>query len=95
MSLGDELARVLDGEPTGLPCDALARLVHRRRALVLAALTGDPRFQHEGNTHGSRWRCAPIPLETRPIPSRGDPSVWASLDPSGVPLVGRRAESTA
>jgi hypothetical protein len=62
---------------------------------VLAALNADPRFQHEGNTHGSRWRRASMPLETRPIPFRGDPSLWASLDPSGVPIVGRRAEDAA
>jgi hypothetical protein len=95
VTLGDELARMLDREPTGLSCDALTRRVHRRRAIVLAALNADPRFLHEGNTHGSRWLRAPIPLETRPIPPRGDPRLWASLDPSGVPIIGRRAESAA
>ena len=95
MSLGDELAKVLDREPTALSCDALTRRVHRRRTVVLAALNADPRFQHEGNTHGSRWRRVPLPLETRPIPSRGEPSLRASLDPSGVPIVGRRAEDAA
>jgi hypothetical protein len=62
---------------------------------VLAALNADPRFQHEGNTHGSRWRHVPLPLETRPIPSRDDPRLWASLDPSGVPILGRRAQDAA
>jgi hypothetical protein len=95
MSLGDELAREIDREPVGLSCDALARRVHRRRAIVLAALNADPRFQHEGNTHGSRWRRAAVSLETRPIPSRDDPSLWASLDPSGIPIVGRGAESAS
>jgi hypothetical protein len=51
-----ELADVLAVEPLGLPLDALARRVRRRRVEVLAVLQADPRFTHSGQTRGSRWR---------------------------------------
>jgi hypothetical protein len=57
-ALADDLARVLDAEPLGLSCAELARRTRRRLADVLAALRGDPRFQHDGRGRGSRWRLA-------------------------------------
>jgi hypothetical protein len=55
-TLADDLAAMLATEPFGLSCDALALSVHRRRADVLAALRADPRFIHDGDRKGSRWR---------------------------------------
>jgi hypothetical protein len=57
-NLGDDLARVLDGEPAGLSCDALALRVHRRRRVVLATLRTDSRFERRGRGRGSRWLAA-------------------------------------
>jgi hypothetical protein len=53
--LGDVLAAVLDLEPAGLSCDALARRTNRRKAHVLATLRSDSRFEHRGQRRGSRW----------------------------------------
>jgi hypothetical protein len=47
---------VLADELDGLSTDALARLLHRRRADVLATLRRDRRFEHVGNGSASRWR---------------------------------------
>jgi hypothetical protein len=56
--LADNLVALLAAEPTGMPCDRLARRVRRRRHDVLAALHVDVRFEQEGRTHGSRWRLS-------------------------------------
>jgi hypothetical protein len=95
----DDLARVLAAEPVGSSCAALAGRVGRRWTTVQAALRGDARFAHEGRTRGSRWRLAET--DSREEMGRvregisGPPLPWVGLDPSGVPLVGRRAESTS
>jgi hypothetical protein len=92
--LASDLARLLDGEPFGLSGRELARRVRRRRVDVLAALRVDPRFEHSGRTHGSRWR-----LRRRAGPNGNrltrDDLPWAELDAAGVPVVGRGAESAA
>lgn len=86
--LGDDLARVLDGEPFGLPCEELARRVHRRFGDVRATLRADPRFVRFGRGRGSRWRLATgMPLST-PWARMGRVSrASPDLDPSGVPIV--------
>ena len=53
-----DIAAVLAAEPFGVSCDALAKRLHRRRPVVLAALRTDARFVHDGRTHGSRWRLS-------------------------------------
>jgi hypothetical protein len=91
--LVDDLAHVLSHQPQGLSCNELRTRLGRRRADVLAALRRDERFVHEGQTRASRWRLKTsvdgdgIGTEREAI---GVP--WAGLDPSGIPLVGRRAE---
>jgi hypothetical protein len=92
MTLADDLARVLDREPFGLPCHVLARRVHRRRAVVRAALDADERFEHDGRTHGSRWRVAASMVRGPNGNSAGPNERGApDLDASGVPLVHRTA----
>jgi hypothetical protein len=90
--LPDDLARVLDGEPFGLSCDGLAGRLHRRRAVVLAVLRDDPRFEQHGRAKGSRWRITPGETGGRTRTGAiGDAVPWVELDPSGVPLAGREA----
>jgi hypothetical protein len=92
--LADHLARVLSAEPFGLSCAALVARVQRRRGDVLRALRADGRFDHHGRTRGSRWRLAAQDRMGRNgARRRADAVPWAGLDPSGVPLVGRRPES--
>jgi hypothetical protein len=92
-ALGDELELVLVGEPVGLPCDELARLVHRRRRVVLATLRAQPRFVHEGRTRRSRWRVVAQEGRGRNGAGGGRNDLpWAGLDASGVPLAGRRPQ---
>lgn len=89
--LADDLARLLAAERDGLPCCELVRRVHRRRGTVLAALRSDPRFEHRGRTHESRWRLRRTPwggMGRKLLP-------WDGLDASGVPVVGRRAASAS
>jgi hypothetical protein len=92
--LADDLARVLRAEPLGLPCHVLARRVHRRRAVVRVTLRDDPRFEHYGRTHGSRWRLSvEMGRGRNGTGDRGSCLPWSGLDHSGVPLVGRAAET--
>ena len=95
VELADDLARVLDGEPLGLSCYELARRVQRRRADVLAELRADPRFEHEGDRRGSRWRLAPETARRTCWDGWG-PIVtgWGGLDPAGIPT-GRRSQEIA
>jgi hypothetical protein len=92
--LADDLARVLEGKPFGLSCDTLALRLRRRRGDVLAVLEADPRFEHYGHRRGSRWRIA---TEAPLLASRDGMGrillPWPDIDPSGVPVVGRGAES--
>ena len=95
-ALADDLRRVLADEPLGFSCDELARCVHRRRALVLAALRTDPRFEHDGRTRGSRWRLADQEGRGRNGTGTGRNDLpWPELDASGVPALVRRAENAA
>lgn len=92
-ALADDLAHVLDCEPLGLSCRELARHVGRRRGDVLAALRVDPRFEHSGRRRGSKWRIASETPASTPQAQLGSILLpWFDLDPSGVPVVGRRAE---
>jgi hypothetical protein len=94
--LADDLRRVLAEESFGLPGRELARRLRRRRADVLAQLQSDPRFKHSGRTRGSRWRLAE--KEGRG-PNGNRPAAhelrWDELDPSGVPVIWRRALSAS
>jgi hypothetical protein len=94
--LADDLRRMLADESFGLSGRALARRVRRRYADVLATLHGDPRFEHSGGTQGSRWRLAAQAGSGADgnRPARDDPP-WDELDPSGVPVVWRRALSAS
>jgi hypothetical protein len=89
-ALGDDLARVLGAEPFGLSCAALVARVRRRRGDVLRTLREDERFDHHGQTRGSRWRLAA--RKGRGRNGAGCPRdavPWMGLDPSGVPLARR------
>lgn len=91
--LADDLAHLLAGEPLGLPCDELTYRLRRRRASVLAALNGDPRFEHSGRARGSRWRLAADHGLGRNGTGSGAPELrWLALDPSGIPTAGRSQE---
>jgi hypothetical protein len=91
--LGDDLSRVLDGEPFGLPCVELVARLKRRRGDVLAALRADPRFEHEGRTRGSRWRlAADAGLGRNGAGSGAIGLPWLALDPSGIPIAQRSQE---
>jgi hypothetical protein len=57
-TLATDVIAVLVDEPLGLPADAIARRLHRRRSAELALLRCDASFVHEGSTCGSRWRLA-------------------------------------
>jgi hypothetical protein len=92
--LADDLRRLLGEEPIGLSCDALAKRLHRRRAAVLAELRSGSCFEHAGRTHGSRWRLAR--RRGRDSDGTSAPQLpWDGLDPSGVPVSGRRALSAS
>jgi len=54
-SLGDDLVGLLLAAPNGLPCGTLARLVHRRKAVVLEELRRNAAFKQTGRRRGSRW----------------------------------------
>ena len=58
MTLADALERAI-AEHGAAPAASLARELRRRYADVLAALDGDPRFEHVGRRKGSRWSLAP------------------------------------
>jgi len=53
--LGDEIARLLAAELDGMPCDAIAARLGRRRTDVRLALVSDPRFRRRGRGRASRW----------------------------------------
>jgi hypothetical protein len=53
-----ELVELLASEPAGLPRNAIAQRLHRRRAVAQAILRADPRFAHSGWGRRSRWRLA-------------------------------------
>jgi hypothetical protein len=91
-----ELARLLDREPAGLPCEELSRRVHRRRVDVVAALAADPRFVHVGQTRRSRWRLAA--RIARPTSRDGmgrNHRARPDLDASGVPVIGRTEQGAS
>jgi hypothetical protein len=93
--LGDDLARVLDAEPFGLPCVELVARLKRRRGDVLATLRADSRFAHHGRARGSRWRLAEWGALGRDgTGSAASKLPWLELDPSGIPI-GRRSQEIA
>jgi hypothetical protein len=59
LALADDLAAILgdEHERDGLPCETLARRVHRRTADVLAVLRADSRFACSGTTRNRRWHA--------------------------------------
>jgi hypothetical protein len=97
VTLGDDVARVLDREPFGLPGREVARRVRRRRCEVVAVLRGDQRFVHDGRGRGSRWHLAKwrvaagMPLDHHQDNMGHEDMPWLGLDASGVPLVRRTA----
>lgn len=55
-TLADAIVALLLAEPDGLPCEKVARLLHRRTAAVLDVLRADPRFVTNGEpTKARRW----------------------------------------
>jgi hypothetical protein len=96
--VSDGLARslldLLAGRSEGLSCDEIAARLRRRRSDVLVVLQADPRFEHNGRTHGSRWRTTPRDGMGRvENATRADGRSWPELDPSGVPVIARGPES--
>jgi hypothetical protein len=92
--LADDLAHLLDGEPSGLSCRELRRRAGRRLSDVLVALEDDPRFEHSGRRRGSKWRLATeMPASASRVRLGSIDLPWDDLDPSGLIVVGREARS--
>jgi hypothetical protein len=87
--LADAVAAVLAAESVGLSCDALATTLRRRRSVVFAALSADPRFVRHGSTCGLRWRLAVT------TPQRGYGTELAGLGAVGLTPSYPSGEETA
>lgn len=77
-----DLAAVLRLEPFGLPLGDLARVVGRRRQVVLDALRGDERFARVGAGAGRRWRLAARSWEQAGTASSGSRGVQHRKSPA-------------
>jgi hypothetical protein len=70
------IAAVLNDEPNGLPCEAIARRLGVRPATVRAVLRADDWFVRTGATRRTRWHVVPnapgrngTESETRDVPA--------------------------
>ena len=85
--LAQVLTELLAGRPDGLSCDEIAGRLRRRRTDVLAVLRTDLRFEHNGRTHGSRWRTCSWDGMGRVENAQGATELpWSYLD-AGVPVL--------